>query len=135
MDEQARQVSTISLLALVAALVGGWYGHWAREAGFALNSISWGFSVVLIPAAIVAGIVLARERIGALRIGATAQAAMTLAFSVFSFALRTTPSEIRKVPWQVLVVLVGDVAVTMAGLGLAAGGLAYTFAAWRARRG
>ncbi|HUR67988.1 MAG TPA: hypothetical protein VM370_01990 [Candidatus Thermoplasmatota archaeon] len=133
MDPESRRISAISLLALLGAIVGGWYGLWAKDAGFALSSVSWGFSVVLLPVAIAAGVVLGhRARRLSAALAATSQAAMTLAFSAFSFALRSTIPEIRRIPWQVAVVLLGDVVVTTAGLALAAAGVAYALSSRRA---
>lgn len=132
MDPSGRRTSVISLLALVGAFAGGWYGLWAKGAGFALSSVSWGFAVVLLPLAIGAGLWLAPRapRVGA-ALAASAQAAMSLAFAVFSFALRSTVEEIARIPWQVLVVLAGDVVVTTAGLAVGAAGATYALASWR----
>lgn len=132
MDASARRTSTISLLALAGALAGGWYGLWAKGAGFALSSVSWGFAVVLLPLAIASGWALApRDRRAAAILATTAQAAMTLAFAIFSFALRSSLADLARTPWQVLVVLAGDVVVTTAGLALGAGGAAYALLSWR----
>lgn len=134
MPASERVVSVVSVLAILGAIAGGWYGRWAEGAGFALSSVSWGFAVVLLPVGIGAGLALASwERRAAGTLAATAQAAMTLAFSVFAFALRASPAEVARIPWQVLVVLAGDVIVTTAGLAIAAGGAAYAIAALRRR--
>lgn len=124
-DALQKTTQTVSLLAILAAVAGGWYGRWAEAAGFAMSSVSWGFAVVLLPLALVAAHVLRRDARARAALAATTQASMTLAFSVFAFALRANLAELARVPWQVLVVLLGDVVVTTAGLSLAAAGASY----------